>query len=68
MATPYNLNMAPNKMVTYSHTSFHRYDDDDDDDDDTTLQSGTSVAKWRIGSAATADVYFAFFSRDVAQK
>ena len=34
VATPYNLNMAPNKMVTYSHTSFHRYDDDDDDDDD----------------------------------
>ena len=29
VATPYNLNMAPNKMVTYSHTSFHRYDDDD---------------------------------------
>ena len=34
VATPYNLNMAPNKMVTYSHTSFHRYDDDDDDDHD----------------------------------
>ena len=29
VATPYNLNMAPNKMVTYSHTSFHRYDESD---------------------------------------